>query len=150
MVNLNGFDASKYEPLAEYEVLPEGNYRAIITASEMKSTKNGQGMFLELTFQVIEGDFTGRNLWARLNLQNQNDTAVKIAQSELSAICRAVGVLVPKDSSELHNRPLIIKVRTKKRNDSGDLTNEIKGYLPTLTSIGEQNASTTSKPPWAR
>lgn len=150
MVNLNGFDASKYEPLAEYEVLPEGNYKAIITASEMKSTKNGQGMFLEVTFQVIDGEYKGRNLWARLNLHNQNDTAVKIAQSELSTICRAVGVLVPKDSSELHNRPLIIKVRTKKRNDSGDLTNEIKGYLPALPSIIEQSASTTSKPPWAR
>lgn len=148
MVNLNGFDASKYEPLAEYEVLPEGNYKATITASEMKSTKNGQGMFLEVTFQVIEGDFKGRNLWARLNLQNQNETAVKIAQSELSSICHAVGVLTPNDSSDLHNRPLIIKVRTKKRNDSGDLTNEIKGYLP--TSIIEQSAATTSKPPWAR
>lgn len=149
MVNLNGFDATKYEPLAEYEVLPEGNYKAIITASEMKSTKNGQGMFLEVTFQVIEGDFKGRNLWARLNLQNQNETAVKIAQSELSSICHAVGVLTPKDSSDLHNRPLIIKVRTKKRNDSGDLTNEIKGYAPTSAAM-EQETRTTSKPPWAR
>jgi len=149
MVNLNGFDASKYEPLAEYEVLPEGNYKAIITASEMVATKNGRGMFLEITFQVIDGEYKGRNLWARLNLQNQNETAVKIAQSELSTICRAVGVLVPKDSSDLHNRPLIIKVRTKKRDDNGELTNEIKGYLPTSAAM-EQETRTTSSPPWAR
>lgn len=149
MADLNGFDATKYEPLAEFEVLPEGNYKAIITASEMVATKNGRGMFLEITFQVIDGEYKGRNLWARLNLQNQNETAVKIAQSELSSICRAVGVLVPKDSSDLHNRPLIIKVRTKKRDDNGELTNEIKGYLPTSAAM-EQSASTTSKPPWAR
>ena len=34
---------------------------------------------------------------------------VKIARGELSAICRAVGVMQPRDSVELHNVPLEIK-----------------------------------------
>ena len=68
-----------------------------------------------------------RLLWARLNLDNPNATAVQIARAELSAICRAVGVLAPNDSVELHNLPLVIHVRCKKRKDTGELTNEIKG-----------------------
>ena len=53
---------------------------------------------------------------------------MKIARAELSAICRAVGVLAPKDSVELHNLPLVIHVRCKKRTDTSEITNEIKGY----------------------
>ena len=56
-------------------------------------------------------EFKGRNLWARLNLDNPNEIAVKIARAELSALCRAVGVLEPKDSVELHNLPLVISVK---------------------------------------
>jgi hypothetical protein len=67
-------------------------------------------------------------LWARLNLDNPNATAVTIARAELSAICRAVGVLAPKDSVELHNLPLVIHVKCKKWDDTGELTKEVKGY----------------------
>ena len=37
-------------------------------------------------------------------------------------------MLTPQDSVELHNLPLVINVRCRKRPDTGDLTNEIKGY----------------------
>lgn len=43
---------------------------------------------------------------------------VKIARGELSAVCRAVGVMAPKDSVELHNIPLEINVGLKKRDDN--------------------------------
>ena len=57
-----------------------------------------------------------------------NATAVEIARRELSAICRSVGVLVPTDSSDLHDLPCMIHVRVKRRNDTGELQNEVKGY----------------------
>ncbi len=89
MVNLNGFDATTVEPTTDYDPIPAGKYLAVITDSEMKSTKSGNGEYLELTFQIIEGEFKNRNQWARLNLDNPNPKAVQIAQGELSAICRA-------------------------------------------------------------
>jgi hypothetical protein len=94
----------------------------------MKPTKNGNGSHLQLTFTIIDGEYKNRVLWARLNLENPNATAVKIAMSELSAICHAVGVMQPHDSVELHNLPLVIIVKLRKREDTGELTNEIKGY----------------------
>ena len=57
---------------------------------------------------MIDGPYKNRLLWSRLNLDNPNAQAVQIAQGELSAICRAVGVMQPKDSIELHNLPLLI------------------------------------------
>lgn len=97
----------------------------------MKPTKAQTGKFLELVFQIIDGEFKGRKCWSRLNLDNPNAQAVKIARGELSAICRAVGVMQPKDSVELHDKPLAIKVGLEKRKDTGEFSNTIKGYEKT-------------------
>jgi len=64
MANLSGFDANNVEPSGDFEPIPAGKYLAIITDSEMKPTKNGNGSYLELTFQVIEGPCKNRLLWA--------------------------------------------------------------------------------------
>lgn len=153
MADLFGFDASQVEPASSFDPLPAGKYLAAITNSEMKATKAGTGSYLALTFEVLDGPYKGRLVWARLNLQNPNATAVQIAQADLSAICRAVGVLAPKDSVELHNLPLVITVKCKKRNDTGDITNEVGGYekkatpAPTASPAGNNGASV---PPWKR
>src|SRR5262245_3054907 len=100
---LNGFNANDVDPNFAFEAIPAGKYLAVITESEMKPTKAGVGQYLQFTFQVLEGEYKGRLVWSRLNLDNPNATTVKIARAELSAICRAIGVPAPKDSAELHN-----------------------------------------------
>lgn len=149
MADLNGFNAHNIEPNADFDPIPAGKYLAVITGSEMKPTKNGNGRFLELTFQVIDGSYKGRLLWSRLNLENPSDQAVQIARGELSALCRAVGVMQPKDSVELHNLPLVVNVKCKNREDTGDMVNEIKGYSK-KDSISAAPSSQSSTPPWAR
>lgn len=128
MANLDGFNANDVEPAADFEPIPAGKYLVVITDSEMKPTKSGSGQYLELTFQVIDGPHKNRKLWSRLNLDNPSAQAVDIARGELSAICRAVGVMQPRDSSELHDRPLLVTVKCRRREDTGDVVNEIKGY----------------------
>jgi len=124
------FDANDVEPTGTFEVLPAGEYAVIITTSEMKPTKAGNGKFLEFKFQVIRGEYKNRTLFDRLNLVNPNQQAVDISRGTLSAICRAVEVMTPKDSSELHNKPLVAVVKVRERQDNGEKVNEIKGYKP--------------------
>jgi len=150
MPNLNGFDAREVEPQVGFEPIPAGRYLAVITQSELKETKAGDGQYLELTFQVIDGPYKGRNLWARLNLDNPNETAVKIARAELSAVCRAVGVMTPKDSHELHDLPLQVSVKLKKRSDTGELANEIAAYEKKDAASGQPQQATSDVPPWKR
>ena len=128
MANLNGFDANQVEPRSSFDPIPTGKYVAVISESELKTTKSGDGQYLQLTFDIIDGKYKGRKLWTRLNLNNPNTKTVQIARGELSAICRAVGVMQPRDSAELHNLPLSIKVVCKNRKDTGEIVNEIKGY----------------------
>jgi hypothetical protein len=163
MANLNGFDANTVEPANDLEPIPFGKYVAVVTDSEMKPTKNGSGNYLQLTFQIIEGPHANRLLWVRLNLDNPNATAVEIARRELSSICRAVGVLTPNDSTDLHNLPCFIHVKVKRRSDTGEMQNEVKGYSrrdasakPIAASemssdaASSPDASGTDAPPWQR
>ncbi len=150
MADLNGFNANEVEPTASFEPIPAGKYPAVITDSQMKETKSGNGSYLQLAFQIIAGRHKNRMLWARLNLDNPNATAVKIAQGELSAICRAVGVMAPRDSVELHNLPLLITVGLKKRDDTGEMVNEIKGYARKEAATGQPQQAADNTPPWKR
>lgn len=157
MADLRGFDANQVEPSSDFEPVPAGKYLAVITESEMKPNKAGTGHYLQLTFAIVEGEHKGRFLWARLNLDNPNPTAVAIAKAELSAICRAVGVLAPTDSSDLHDLALVIHVKCKKRPDTGEIANEVKGYSPkaalTEPAVKPTAPSANGKattPPWKR
>ena len=154
MANLNGFNAHEVEPTTAFEPLPAGKYVAAITGSEMKATKRGDGSYLELEFTVLDSDGQGRKAWDRLCINHPNDLTQKIARGSLSAICRAVGVMEPRDSAELHNIPLVITVKCKKREDNGEITNEIKGYAAAESdespAPAQQAPVDSNTPPWKR
>lgn len=158
MANLDNFNANEVEPSSSFEPIPASKYLAMITESEMKPTKNGTGSYLQLTFTVLEGPYKGRLVWARLCLKHPNQQTVQIARGQLSAICRAVGVMQPRDSADLHNLPLLISVKVKKNEQTGELTNEVKGFEAKSAGVPQQSAagvagsnqSAGSTPPWRR
>lgn len=122
------FNAADVDPNSSFEPIPAGKYVAAIVDSTTKPTKNGAGEYLELVFEVLEGPYKGRRVWERLTLKHVNDTTVRIARGNLSSICRAVGVMAPSDSSELHDLPLSITVALRKRDDNGEMANVVKGF----------------------
>ena len=85
-----------------------------------------------------------------LNGFDANATAVQIARGELSSLCRAVGVMAPKDSVDLHNLPLMVNVKCRKREDTGDIVNEIKGYSKRETEAGQVAQAESHVAPWKR
>lgn len=153
--NLDGFNAEEQEGMRSFEAIPRGEYLAMVTESEMKPTKANDGSYLEFVWQIVDGEFKGRNLWSRLNLNNKNQQAVDIAKRELGDICKAARVLRPKDSGELHGIPIVLKVGVEKRSDNGELTNNIKGYAAAANAAtapaapAPAAAKTPEKPPWA-
>mgnify|MGYP006921327388 FL=1 len=148
-----GFNSDDVEPRTGFDPLPAGKYKVVCVDSEEKATKAGTGSYIQFTFEVIEGEYEKRRLWARLNLNNPNTTAVEIARAELSAFCRAVGVKQLKDTTQLHDLPLVVKVSAKK-GDDGETRNEIKGYEPAGgPQVGGAAKSPPAKPtaaPWSR
>lgn len=151
MAQLN-FDASEVPTMDNFDPIPAGSYLAIISDSEMKPTNKGDGNYLKLTFEVVqEGEYQGRKVWSQLNLDNPNPTAVQIAMRELSSICHAAGKLQVNDSSELHNVPMVIKVKIKQE-PGRNPQNQITGYeaaggdAPTATSAPVQQTAAPKGP----
>ena len=89
MANLQ-FDATHIDPTPRFDPLPAGDYAAIITESETRTTKDGSGQYLQIKIEVQGGEFAGRVLFDRLNLWNNNRQAQEIAQRSYGA---------PEDSS---------------------------------------------------
>jgi len=150
MANLNGFDANTVEPSASFDPLPADRYQVVLVASDLKDTRSRDGQYLELEFEVTDGPYKGRKLWDRLTLSHPNALTVKIARAKLSALCRACGVMQPKDSQDLHNLPIAVKVRVKRRKDTQELGNEISAYEKRDAASGQPAQATTSTPPWRR
>ena len=157
MASLNGFNAHEVDPNVGFDPVPAGKYMCVITASEMKVTKAGTGRYLELEFEVVDGPCKGRKLWDRLTLEHPNETTVKIARGSLSAICRATGVMAPRDSCELHGIPIAVGVGLKRREDTQELTNTIKSYTARGADAGQaappsngRASSGAEPPPWKK
>lgn len=150
MPSLNGFNANDVDPNVGFEPVPAGKYLAVIVDSRTKQTKNGAGEYLQLEFEIVDGPYKGRKVWERLTLRHPNETTVKIAKANLSAICRAVGVMKPNDSVELHGIPLTVVVGLKKREDNGEMTNVVKAFERRETASVRPSAVSGSAPPWKR
>ena len=117
----------------EFKPLKGGWYPAELVKSELKTTKDKKGKYLSFQFKVIEDandeSSEGRFVFTNLNIVNTNETAVKIAHSDLKAICESVGHNGElEDTVDLHNIPLMIKVSYKPETPDWPAKNEIKGY----------------------
>lgn len=113
MASIN-FNAAAVEPQADYSPVPAGIYAAIITQSDIVPTKWGTGTILELRWKIQEGNYAGRVIFDRINIQNDNPKAEEIGQRMLSTLCRAVGVMNLSETEQLHNRKVNIKVAIDK------------------------------------
>lgn len=139
------FNAEEVEPQSDFSPLPVGNYTVVITQSEMKPTKSGNGQYLQLTLQVVEGEYKNRLIFDRLNISNANEVAQQIAQKALSSICRAVGVMHPKDSEELHDKPFSVKIGIRPASGEYGESNIVKGYSSLSSSPVKKG---NGKKPW--
>jgi hypothetical protein len=146
MVELN-FDANEVEPLGSFEPLPVGEYVVVIESTEMKDASTGRGQYLQLVYNVIDGDFKGRKLFDRLNLVNESTQAQEIAQRALSSICRAVSVMHPQNSEELHDKPFIVKVAIRPAKGEYQASNVVREYKPLETECAPAAAPAAKKSP---
>lgn len=144
MADLGEFDAEQVDPAKDFDAIPAGKYPVMITESEKVDNSSGNGWHIKLVMQVLDGPHKGRNLWHRLNLNNPNDKAVQISRGQLSSICRAVKMLKPRDSSELHNLPFVVRVSI--REHEGKKYNDCEAFYPPEGSGGTAQPAATGNP----
>lgn len=147
------FDASTVQPdSTSISPVPAGIYVAQVVDSDVKPLKSGNGDALSLKFKILDGPHINCQVWASLNIRHSNAQAQQIAQSQLSALCHAAGVIRLQDSAMLHNRPVRIRVKVREADGQYAARNEVTGFeaIPG----GAAPAAAAGKPaapaaPWA-
>ena len=154
-----GFNSQAVEPQAAFdnEPLPPGLYTVEITGADVKELKKG-GTGLNIECTVIDpAQFAKRKAWKLLCIQHANAQTEQIAQSQLSAICRAVGIAQLDDTDQLFGR--VLRIRTKVRPADGQYAaqTEITSFEPagaamptTSAPAAAAPAGAKAAPPWAR
>jgi hypothetical protein len=151
----------------DFSPVPSGSYRVTIIGSEMKKTSRGDGEYLALEMDILDGDHAGRKIFERLNIVNQNQQTVDIAYRTLGEIIRACGKVQVADSEELHGINMLADVIVKPgkpytkdgQTVQGNPQNEVKKYSPAsgagVAVAGNQNqqsapATAAKKAPWQK
>lgn len=123
------FDASRVAPdEGRGDPVPPGWYVAAMEKSEMKPTKDGVNMMLACSFAILDGQYKGRKFFFNFNLQHTNPQTVSIAYAQLSAVCHAVQLLQVNDSSELHGRPLKVKLKVRPAEGQYAAANDVEAF----------------------
>jgi hypothetical protein len=108
---------------------PAGWYPVIFVESETKKTNKG-GEMLTFEGEILEGKYKGRKYWEQLNLVNASKQAEEISHRTLASICKAVGIIHPRGSEELHMKPIMAKIAIQPENDNFPPKNVAKAYAP--------------------
>lgn len=116
------------DTLDTFTPLPAGEYPVSIVKSLYKETKAKTGHYLELHMKVLMGEYKGRILFERLNLDNPNPIAVEIANKTLNTICQTLDKVGVEDSEELHGIPFIVKIKVIPETETNPASNNITAY----------------------
>ena len=165
LFNLNA-DFNSVQATSDFDVLPPGEYRAMIVDSDIKPTKSG-GEMAVLQFSVIDAPHENRRVFENLNINcPTSKKAEEIAMSTLKSICEAIGLnQFPQDTVALHNKPMIIKLKIETSAQYGDSNRVVSikpvNGAPTLTPTSVAQAAempaptiaaqqSANVPPWAQ
>lgn len=151
------FNAAEVQPTS-FDALPPGSYEAVVSNSESRPMKSGNGMGFNFEFEIISGNFKGRKVFVWITFEHRTSPqAQQIGREQLSALCRAVGVTQLNDTVQLHNLPLMITLGIDKNDPTRNVVKAYKakggasGAATPTTSVQQQaGAAAGGTAPWAR
>lgn len=159
MANLGGTYTAGDDVIKGGGPLPKGEYVACVVKSDFKEAKNFHetgNKFIELEFEVYEGEYQGRRFWKNINLVNASAKAQEIGQREWNTILHACGKLSVSDTEEVHGIPMRVFVGFEKGNADRNDPKSFKSYNSTpsgppagAVQNGGASAGGAKRGPWA-
>ncbi len=151
MAQIN-FNAAEVETTSR-DAIPTGIYEAVVTDSEMRATKSGLGMGINLTFEILtEGPAKGRKVFSWINYEHPKVEAQRIGREELASLCKAVGVTELNDTAQLHNLPLMITVGIDRNDPTRNVVRKYaaKAAPAPAAQAAQKSPQAAGAAPWAR
>jgi hypothetical protein len=131
-----GFNVMDYAPgnaseteSKEYTLATPGKYKVeIIDSSEEISAAGNR--YLKLKLSIMEGPHKGTWIWDNLNLYHPTESVQGLARQILGTISKSCGIIGPKDTSELHYKPLFALLDVDPESNGYRAKNVVKKYFP--------------------
>lgn len=93
------------------EALPAGEYIAVLDKAEIKTTKAGDGQYVNCQFKVVDGQHKGGVFFDIINIANPNAQAVEIGLARLNTLLTIGGLSACGSTEDLeHARIHILAV----------------------------------------
>jgi pyruvate/2-oxoglutarate dehydrogenase complex dihydrolipoamide acyltransferase (E2) component len=109
------FDATVENTGGDFQPLPAGWYSATVETIDIKPTKANNGTLATTKLSVLDSPFVNRKLFARMNLKNANPKAQEAGRRLFAALSCACGVAHPKDTTELLDKVVMVKVKIEQQ-----------------------------------
>ena len=137
-----GFDLSDVEVSErnEFEVMPKGEYSLKAAKADVKVTKDSEGSYLSVEFEIARGNYTGRKIWQNFTINNRSEKAQKIGREQIAGWARACGKPNAKDTDELIECVFNARVDVEKGQNGYPDKNKIVSFL-----IANNNQSQNSQ-----
>lgn len=109
------FDPKKvdfdYQP-GDFEPLPDGEYIVEVEKITPKPTKNGDGSGVNLQYNIVSGEYSGRKVFEWITLQHKKIAAQKMGEKQFGLLLKAaIGENVALQSpSDLLNKKLVVQI----------------------------------------
>ena len=144
------FNAAEVDTTSR-DAIPSGTYEAVVTDSETRATKSGNGIGINLTFEILsEGPAKGRKVFAWINYENASAKAQQIGREELASLCKAVGVANLTDTAQLHDLPLLIAVGIDRNDPTRNVVKSYKAKPAPAAQTAQKSPQASGAAPWAR
>lgn len=143
--NSDIFEEAEKGASSDFSPLPNGDYEMVLVDSSIKATKAQDGHYMNLRFDVSNGQNAGRVIFIIVNVNNKNPKATGIGLGQLKNLVTAAGkerwyeqlkTCNSWEDAEAHlntlhstiaNIPVIGKVTVKRDETYGD-KNDIKSF----------------------
>lgn len=96
-----------------FGILPAGEYVGQIIESDTVPTSSNTGVYIKLTWELLNDGFKGRRVWQNINVRNDSPKAQKIGQEEFAALKKFSGVN-SLETTAYHNRPVGLSIKIEK------------------------------------
>lgn len=114
-----GYDLEKEEEQRPPGPIPAGHYIACVTQVEKKRNSKDTGNFVNLQWEILEGDQKGRKVmeW-NINVDHESETCQRIGRGRIKNIAKAAGIERLVLYSDLINKPVRLLVGQEATEDS--------------------------------
>ena len=147
MALLRNTFVTKDAPKNGFETIPEDDYTLQVIKSALNPTKDARGEKIDVTLEVMDGDYAGRKIFDLFNYVNKSPDAERIGKARLGELCAAIGIEELENTEQMHGIPFRGHISIEKGTGGYNDKNRLRRSFP--LEGGDNNRSDSDGPVWA-